>query len=182
MKKLIMIGGAMGTGKTTAAEILVNSVPNSVMLDGDWCWQQGCDWHFDQESKEMALRNICFLLESFLKNSHIKCVFFAWVLHLPETHAHIIETLRERGCAFDLVDLSLIVDEDTLRKRLEGRSRAEAERQGLPFRESELDALVRRTMDRMRYYMKLDTMKLDVTAMNPNETAARIAELAGIEP
>lgn len=171
----------MGTGKTTSAEILVNSVPNSVMLDGDWCWQQGCDWHFDQESKDMALQNICFMLESFLKNSHIENVFFAWVLHLPETHTHITETLRTRGCIFELIDLSLIVDENALRKRLHGRSRAQAERQGLPFRESELDVLVARTIDRTRYYKELDTIKLNVSKMTPGEVAAKISEYAGIE-
>lgn len=175
-----MIGGAMGTGKTTAAEILVNSVPNSVMLDGDWCWQQGCDWHFDQESKEMALRNICFLLESFLKNSHIENVFFAWVLHLSEIHLHIIETLRSYGCEFELFSLSLMLDEDALVKRLEGRSRAEAERQGVPFREAELDALVERTKDRMRCYRDLDTVKINVSQMTPWEVAVKIAEYADI--
>lgn len=181
MKKLIMIGGAMGTGKTTSAEILVNSVPNSVMLDGDWCWQQGCDWHFDQESKDMALRNICFLLESFLKNSHIENVFFAWVLHLPETHKHITETLRARGCTFELIDLSLTIYEHALRKRLEGRSRAEAERQGLPFCKSALDELVARTMDRACYFKDLDTIKIDVSKMTPGEVATKICEHAEIE-
>ena len=38
MKTLYMIGGTMGVGKTTACQQLKQDLPNSVFLDGDWCW------------------------------------------------------------------------------------------------------------------------------------------------
>jgi adenylate kinase family enzyme len=38
MKKIYLIGGAMGVGKTTVAQILKTKLSNSVFLDGDWCW------------------------------------------------------------------------------------------------------------------------------------------------
>ena len=38
MKKLIMIGGTMGVGKTTVSHLLKKELNHSVMLDGDWCW------------------------------------------------------------------------------------------------------------------------------------------------
>ena len=39
MKKLYIIGGTMGVGKTTVCNILKKRLDMSVMLDGDWCWE-----------------------------------------------------------------------------------------------------------------------------------------------
>lgn len=38
MKRLYLIGGAMGVGKTAACRELQNRLERSVFLDGDWCW------------------------------------------------------------------------------------------------------------------------------------------------
>ena len=38
MKTLYMVGGTMGIGKTTVCQQLKQDLPNSVFLDGDWCW------------------------------------------------------------------------------------------------------------------------------------------------
>ena len=38
MKTLYLIGGTMGVGKTTVCQLLKQDLPNSVFLDGDWCW------------------------------------------------------------------------------------------------------------------------------------------------
>ena len=38
IKTLYMIGGTMRIGKTTVCQQLKQDLPNSVFLDGDWCW------------------------------------------------------------------------------------------------------------------------------------------------
>ena len=38
MKTIYLIGGTMGAGKTTVSQQLKKELPNSVFLDGDWCW------------------------------------------------------------------------------------------------------------------------------------------------
>ena len=38
MKRLYLLGGTMGVGKTTVSQQLKQDLPNSVFLDGDWCW------------------------------------------------------------------------------------------------------------------------------------------------
>ena len=38
MKRLFIIGGTMGVGKSTVCQELKTMLPNSVFLDGDWCW------------------------------------------------------------------------------------------------------------------------------------------------
>ena len=40
MKRLYMIGGPMGVGKTAACRQLQQLLDRSVFLDRDWCW--GC--------------------------------------------------------------------------------------------------------------------------------------------
>ena len=38
MKRLFLIGGPMGVGKTTVGQLLKRRLPRCVYLDGDWCW------------------------------------------------------------------------------------------------------------------------------------------------
>ena len=38
MKNLYIVGGTMGVGKTAVCQQLKRILPNSVFLDGDWCW------------------------------------------------------------------------------------------------------------------------------------------------
>ena len=67
MKKLYLIGGTMGIGKTTTCQILKRKLDRSVFIDGDWCW----DMHpfmVNEETKKLVLENICMLLNNDLKD------------------------------------------------------------------------------------------------------------------
>ena len=66
MKTLYMIGGTMGVGKTTVGQQLKRTLPNSVFLDGDWCWDAS-PFQVTDETKSMVIDNICYLLNNFLK-------------------------------------------------------------------------------------------------------------------
>ncbi len=79
-KKLFLIGGPMGVGKTAAGRALQRILPDSVFLDGDWCWDAR-PFRVTEETKEMALRNVCYLLNSFLRCTAYRNVIFCWVLH-----------------------------------------------------------------------------------------------------
>ena len=68
MKNLYLIGGAMGVGKTTVCRRLKKDLPNSVFLDGDWCWDAD-PFLITEETKAMVMDNICFLLNNFLRCS-----------------------------------------------------------------------------------------------------------------
>ena len=60
MKKIYLIGGAMGVGKTTVAQILKTKLSNSVFLDGDWCWDSD-PFQVTEETKIMVIDNISHL-------------------------------------------------------------------------------------------------------------------------
>ena len=64
MRTLYLIGGPMGIGKTTACHILKRRLPNSVFLDGDWCWDMN-PFSVTDETKKMVLDNICYVLNNF---------------------------------------------------------------------------------------------------------------------
>ena len=78
--KLIFISGTIGSGKTTLSNKLVYSIPNSVMLDGDWCFQQGKTWYFDKDTKNMAIDNIIYILNNYIQNPHFENIIFILLL------------------------------------------------------------------------------------------------------
>ena len=65
MKNLYIVGGTMGVGKTAVCQQLKMNLPNSVLLDGDWCWDAS-PFQVTDETKSMVTDNICYLLNNFL--------------------------------------------------------------------------------------------------------------------
>ena len=53
MKKLYMVGGTMGAGKTAVCQQLKKQLPDSVFLDGDWCWDAD-PFQVTEETKRMV--------------------------------------------------------------------------------------------------------------------------------
>ena len=90
MKKLYLIGGTMGVGKTAVSQQLKKDLPNSVFLDGDWCWDAN-PFQVTEETKTMVTDNICYLLNNFLHCSAYENIIFCWVMH----EQHIIDSIIE---------------------------------------------------------------------------------------
>ena len=116
MKRLYMIGGPMGVGKTAACRQLQQLLDRSVFLDGDWCWDAH-PFQVTEETREMVLENISFLLNSFLRCSAYDHVIFCWVLHRREIWEDLLRRLTE---PYVLRAVSLVCTPETLRSRLEG--------------------------------------------------------------
>ena len=116
MKKLILVGGTMGVGKSSVCRALHQRLMPSVWLDGDWCWNLN-PFEVTEETKAMAMDNIAHLLGSFLRCSQTEYVIFSWVMHQQE----IIDELLSRltGTAFTLYSYSLVCSEEILIQRLE---------------------------------------------------------------
>lgn len=148
MKKLYIIGGTMGVGKTSVCQQLKANLINSVFLDGDWCWDAN-PFHVTDETKAMVVDNICYLLNNFLYCSAYENVIFCWVMHQQTIIDSIIEKLDTENC--DVKVISLIADEDTLRERLT----ADVEN---GIRSSDV---IGRSVDRIPFYLGLNTIKID---------------------
>lgn len=164
MKTLYLIGGTMGVGKTAACRELKQMLPNSVFLDGDWCW----DMHpftVNGETKAMVMDNICHLLNNFLKCSALENVIFCWVMQEQSIVDDILSRLDLTDCRVAAV--SLVCGEEELRRRL---------RKDIDAGARSADIL-ERSAARLPLYEKLDTVKIDTTDKTARETAKRIAEI-----
>lgn len=161
MKRLYIIGGTMGAGKTTLCGIMRDTLDKSVFLDGDWCW----DMHpfvVNEETQRMVISNICFLINGFLRCSAFENVIFCWVMHRQQIIDSILSALELDGV--EVINVSLICSEESLRRRLE-----KDVANGL--REPDV---IGRSVERLPLYEALDTVKLDVSNISAAEAAKTI--------
>lgn len=164
MKHLYVIGGTMGVGKTTVCRILKEQLDRSVFLDGDWCWDMH-PFQVTEETKRMVQENIRFLLNNFLSCTAYDHVIFCWVLHQQQILDELMERLQTEACKVHLI--SLVCTSEELERRI--RKDVEA-----GIRDKDAAA---RSRARLRCYEQLNTRKLDVTALTPEETAEEILRL-----
>lgn len=164
MKKLYMIGGTMGVGKTAVSQALKKLLDRAVFLDGDWCWDAD-PFVVNDETKEMVVRNICFLLNSFLRCGAYENVVFCWVMHEQGIRDGILSRLDLTGCEVKAV--SLVCSQRALRARLE-KDIAAGIRQ---------PDVTERSLRRLPLYELLDTVNVDTTDLTPEEAADLIAAM-----
>lgn len=161
MKKLIMINGTMGVGKTTTSRELQKMLNNCVFLDGDWCW----DMHpfiVNEETKRMVLDNIVYMLNNFLHCNTYEHIIFCWVMHEQSIIDHILSRIDVSLC--DVQVYSLLCREDVLKER---RSKD-------IINEIRKEDILARTIARLSLYDCLDTIKVDVSELSIAEAVNRI--------
>ena len=161
MKTLYLIGGTMGVGKTTVCRELKTILSNSVLLDGDWCWDMQ-PFVVNEETKTMVMDNICYLLNNFLKCSHLENVIFCWVMHEQSILDDLLSRLDLTDCEVKAV--SLVCTEEALRQRLQKDIAA-----GLRSEDT-----LQRSIPRLTNYDILNTIRLDTTGKTPAQIAGLI--------
>lgn len=159
-KKLIIIHGAPGIGKTTTCQRLRTHLTPSVWLDADWCWMMH-PFTVTRETKQMVEDNITHLLRNFLQHDGFEYVIFNWVIHREEIFELILSKLAD--LEFDLHKLTLICTEESLRQRMIQAGR-DAE-------------LIQRSVDDLRLFVKMDTVKVDTTHLTLDQTVERIVKI-----
>jgi broad-specificity NMP kinase len=164
VKKLIIINGTMGVGKSTVCSILLDKLEPSVYLDGDWCWNMN-PFIVSEENKAMVISNITHLLKSYLNNSGYQYIVFCWVIHQADIFDLILKPLQE--VEFELYKISLVCSESALRNRLEIDVQ-----KGLRAAD-----LIDRSLQRLALYEKLDTIKLDISTLTPQQAAMEIIKI-----
>ncbi|OOM74531.1 hypothetical protein CLPUN_38790 [Clostridium puniceum] len=164
LKKLIMVNGTMGVGKSTVCNILFKMINNSMYLDGDWCWNMN-PFVVSEEDKEMVINNISYLLKSYLSNSKYEYIIFCWVMHEDSIIMQILNELKEFD--FELHKISLICSEESLKSRL-----------NIDIKNGiRNDDIVNRSIKRILLYDKMDTIKIDVSNITPDDTAKEIYKM-----
>ena len=151
----------MGAGKTTVCRILKQRSDRCVFLDGDWCWDMQ-PFQVTPETRKMVMENIIFLLNNFLRCPAYENIFFCWVMHEQKIIDDILAGLDTSGCR--VRSISLVLSEKALRERLQ-RDVAAGIRTG---------DIISRSLERLPMYDRLDTEKIDVSDLSPEQTAERI--------
>ena len=164
MKKLYLIGGTMGIGKSTISQQLKQQLNRSVFLDGDWCWDAH-PFQVTEETKEMVLNNICAVLNNFLKCSAYENIIFCWVMHEQSIIDTIISRLDIADCR--ILAISLLCSELELMQRLQKDITA-----GI-----RTDDVLERSIQRIPLYQKLNTIKINTSDKSPAEIAKEIANI-----
>ena len=164
MKNLYLIGGTMGVGKTTVCQQLKNDLPNSVFLDGDWCWDAS-PFQITEETKNMVIYNICYLLNNFLCCSAYKNIIFCWVLHEQLIIDSIIEKLKTENCV--IKSISLIADSKSIKNRLE---------KDISNGTRDVD-IIDRSIARISLYKDLNTIKVDTIGKTIKMITKELKEL-----
>jgi broad-specificity NMP kinase len=160
----MIINGTMGVGKSTVCKILLDKLKPGIYLDGDWCWNMN-PFIISEENKAMVLDNITHLLKNYLHNSSYKYIVFCWVIHQEDILNQILEPLTDLD--FELYKISLVCSETTLRKRLE---------KDIQNGMRTVD-VINRSVQRLPLYDKMNTVKINVSHLTPQETAKEICNL-----
>lgn len=164
MKKLYLIGGTMGVGKTTVSQTLKMQLENSVFLDGDWCWDAH-PFQVTEETKEMVLQNICTILNNFLKCSAYENIIFCWVMHEQSIIDTILSRLNTENCR--VITISLLCAKEKLIQRLQKDVAG-----GIRFSD-----VIERSIKRIALYQNLNTIKIDTSDKDAAEIAKEIAAI-----
>ena len=164
MKKLYIIGGTMGIGKTTVSRELKNRLSKSVFLDGDWCWDMN-PFVVNNETKTMVMDNICYLLNNFIHCSEYENIIFCWVLHEQKIIDSILSRLDKQN--IKVISISLLCNEKALRERIQ---------KDIDNKLRSNDVL-ERSIQRLPLYEKLDTVKIEVSGKTVADTVNEIMQL-----
>jgi broad-specificity NMP kinase len=160
IKKLIIINGTMGVGKSSVCKELLNKINNSVWLDGDWCWMMN-PRNVTDENITMVMKNITFILRNYLSNTDLLYIFFSWVIHREEIINDILDQLKD--IKYDLLKISIVCSEAELERRMM-----------LEHRNVEN---IKDSLSRLPYYYKMNTIKVDTTGKDIIKTVSEIMKI-----
>ena len=159
-----MIGGTMGVGKTAVSRQLKTDLPNSVFLDGDWCWDSH-PFQVTEETKAMVMDNITHLLNNFIRCRAYENIIFCWVMDRQSILDDLLSRLDLSHCHVNAV--SLLADEHTLTERIKGDVESGVRT---------MDVLPR-SLARLPLYHDLNTVKIHTGGKSVPQIAAEILSL-----
>ena len=164
-KRCILISGTMGVGKTSVCRELMKLLPQSVFLDGDWCWYSH-PFTVTDATKQMVLENIGFMLQNFLRCPDYQNIIFCWVMDHQEILDDVISRIQPALEDARLCSVSLTASPEALSSRLQ----------------KDIDSGLRspdilpRSLARLPLYDDLNTYKLDVSRLSARQVAQLLAK------
>ena len=165
-KKCILVSGTMGVGKTTVCKELMKLLPQSVFLDGDWCWYSH-PFTVTDATKKVVMENIGFMLQNFLRCPDYQNILFCWVMDHQEIIDEVLGRISPALEDTSVYSISLITSEQALTKHLQ----------------KDIDSglrspdVLQRSLERLPLYQQLHTQKLDISNLNAQQAAQKLLNI-----
>lgn len=162
MKKLVLIIGPNGVGKTTTAQALLKRCPHCAYVDSDCC-RAIHPFSLTEATKKTVTDNIFSLLKNYLLCREIETVLFTYGFHgeRKEIFDEVLRRLKEEGIVFTLCPVVLKCSLEENRKRMahDGRDKVRIER-GI--------------VNTFHFYDNYACPVIDSTELSPEQTADEI--------
>lgn len=165
MKRLILINGAMGVGKSAVSRCIQRLLPACALLDGDWCWNV-YPFSVTEESKRRVIDHIVTVLSGYLGCADVENIVFCWVMQRREIAEGILARLPLGNAA--VARFTLTASPETVAARLRGDIAA-----GL----RDEDVIARSIAYLPFYAQDMGSVKLATDGMSAEETAREIARI-----
>ena len=162
MKKLVMIAGPAGVGKTTVCQKLFKRIDGCAWLDGDWCWMVNPYPGKTDEQKAYALKSFGRILDGYFNDANTRIVLFSWMIQWNFMYKLVTDEISYKD--YEAIKIALVCDEDAFLRRLIDGGRSEGKI---------------RHPDDMGKYRSLDAHVIDTTGLSVDDTAGRIMALIG---
>lgn len=163
MKKLILILGPNGVGKSTASAALLKNLPNSAYIDSDALRMMNPAR--GEEVIAVQKQNILALMRNYFSASFVEHVIFPYGYHAHRKKMledMIVEMKAEFEFEIITVVLTCCEDENIRRMKTDGRN------------EERISHSIENTRT---IFDGLDCPKIDTTSLTPEQTAERMIEI-----
>lgn len=165
MKKLVVIVGANGVGKSTTAKELVARCERMAYVDSDWCRVMN-PFAFTEITKQTVTENIYCLIHNYLCCEEIDTVVFTYSWHglRKKIYDNIIDKLKNDGILFqEHVIILRCAEEENIRRAIEDGRDNERVKRGMEHT--------------YHFYDDYDYPVIDTTELMPKEVAEKIIEM-----
>ena len=166
MKKLIVIVGPNGVGKTTTAMRMKEQYSKTAFVDSDWCRSIN-PFTLTDITKKTVIANLYCLLRNYLLCEEINTVIFTYSWHgeRKEIYDNLIKHLLNDGIEFQEIIIILKCSESENRRRA-------------LFDNRDLERIERGMKNTFSFYDKFQYPCIDTTHMTVLQVVEQIWKLA----
>ncbi len=162
MKRLVMVAGPAGVGKTTACRALFSMMDGCAWLDADWCWMVH-PWHGKSEEQKRSVERVFGrILDAYLSDGATHTVLFSWLMSAQFMFDLVTSQIACRD--YSVHRFALVCEREEYLRRLRADGRSEGK--------------ITNPAD-MAPFAALDARVLDVTRLTPQQTARAIWDAIG---
>lgn len=161
MKKIVLIGGPMGVGKSTVGKALSDKFPNAVYLEGDLGWKN-VPFILNDENKKKVLNNIIDMINNALNDYEV--IILGWVLDYQSTIDYLIKDITDTN----IYSFSLLANEETITQRLENDIKNNIRKD---------DGVIQRSLSRIKRYDDVCSFKIDTSFISVEQVVNLIERM-----